>query len=109
MKFADSLGVRWGTPARKELAQNAWYSTLTERDADCLKLSEIESPGCGFRNLSQSLGRANSATLQADGRHVAPTMLPGQLLWTHLASGGPRLMSGYEALLMQGYPISDLA
>ena len=105
MKFADSLGVRWGTPARKELAQNAWYSTLTEREADCLKLSEIESPGCGFRNLSQSLGRANSATLQADGRHVAPTMLPGQLLWTHLASGGPRLMSGYEALLMQGYPI----
>eukprot|EP00439_Symbiodinium_sp_Y106_P082875 s1345_g22.t1 len=70
MKLADSLGVRWGTPARKELAHNAWYSTLTEREAGCLKLSEIESPGCGFRNLSQSLGRANSATLQAVGRHV---------------------------------------
>lgn len=106
MKYADGLGIRWGMPARKELSQNPWYLTLTEREADCLKLSEIESPAAGFRNLSQSIGRANSSTLQADGRHLAPTMLPGQLLWTHLASGGARLMSGYEALLMQGYPIA---
>ena len=105
MKFADSLGIRWGSPMRKELSQNAWYVTLTEREADCLKLSEVESPAAGFRNLSQSIGRANSCTLQGDGRHLAPTMLPGQLLWTHLAPGTARLMSGYEALLMQGFPI----
>ena len=105
MKFADSLGVRWASAPSPELKSNPWYQLLTRREGDVLKLSQIEAPDAGFRNLSQSVGRVNTITLQSDGKHLAPTMLPGQILWTQLARPSPRLLSGFEALLMQGYPI----
>ena len=40
-------------------------------------------------------------------KHVAPTMLPGQLLFVELVSP-PRLLLGREALLLQGFPVETL-
>ena len=105
MKFADSLGVRWASMPGEEKTKNPWYQTLTEREADVLNLSEVEAPLAGFRNLSQSTARANSTSLQASQKHLAPTMLPGQILWTQLAQPQSRLVSGFEAMLFQGFPI----
>ena len=104
MKFADSLNIRWGLAADAELACNPWFALLTEREADVLKLDRAAAPQAGFRNLSQSVNRASTVTLQESGKHLAPTMLPGQLLWCDLLKP-PRPLMGREALLFQGFPV----
>ena len=105
MEYAEQLGVRWATPLPVELVMNDWFSTLTKREGDCLRLSRVAGPTAEFRNLSQSVGRAHGNTLQDSGKHVAPTMLPGQVLWTESQD---RLLSGVEAMILQGYPIMPL-
>ncbi len=104
MKFADSIGIRWGSPASAELAKNPWFCLLIDREADVLKLDKAASPQAGFRNLSQSVNRASTVTLQSNGKHLAPTMLPGQLLWCDLLEP-PRFVLGREALRFQGFPV----
>lgn len=65
----------------------------------------MADPSSVFRNLSQSLGRINSKS-SGTGREVAPTMLPGQLVW--IEGGQERLLIGEEALILQGFPILKL-
>ena len=43
--------------------------------------------------------------MSQSGRYLAPTMLPGQLLWVELLKP-PRFMLGREALLFQGFPVT---
>ena len=105
MEYAEQLGVRWAAPLPESLVMNEWFSTLTKREGDCLRLSRIAGPTAAFRNLSQSVGRAHGNTLQDSGKHVAPTMLPGQVLW---AESQERLLTGVEAMILQGYPIMPL-
>ena len=105
MKFAESLGIRWGFRADEELGSNPWFKLLTDREQDVLKLSRKAAPQCMFRNLSQSLNRAHHSTMSQSGRYLAPTMLPGQLLWVELLKP-PRFMLGREALLFQGFPVT---
>ena len=82
MAYAESLGVRWAAPVAQELAAKPWFLTMTKREQDALVLSRVDGPGCEFRNLSQSVGRINARSLRPEiGKEVAPTMLPGQLLW----------------------------
>ena len=103
MAYADQLGYRWASPVSDKLKENLWYQTLTKREADALVLSRVADPTCEFRNLSQSLGRINSASHAKDtGKEVAPTMMPSQQLWVESRD---RLLTGYEALIMQGFPI----
>lgn len=102
MAHADQLGVRWAANVPQVLSQNPWFQCLTHREADALRLSRVESPHSAFRNLSQSVGRINCQSLQPDGTHVGPTMLPTQLLWIESAE---RIMIGEEALMFQGFPI----
>ncbi|CAE7473758.1 unnamed protein product [Symbiodinium sp. CCMP2592] len=105
MKTAETLGIRWGGKPPRDLQSNAWFSLLTAREKDVLQLSRAAAPQAGFRNLSQSVGRSHMQTLQTNGNHIAPTMMPGQLLWTELVAP-PRLVLGQEALMLQGLPIS---
>lgn len=102
MAHADNLGVRWAAPVPQALLSNDWYKCLTKREADALRLSMVEDPHSGFRNLSQSVGRINAASLQPSGQHVGPTMLPGQIMWLQSER---RIMLGEEALIFQGFPI----
>ena len=103
MAYADDLGYRWGSAADEELAGNKWYQTLSKREADALVLSRVADPTCEFRNVSQSVGRINSASqMEYKGKEVAPTMLPGQLMWVESQQ---RILTGYEALIYQGFPI----
>ena len=70
----------------------------------CWLLSRAQAPDAGFRNVSQSLGRVHTASWCKDTKkRVAPTMLPGQLLFLELVKP-PRLMLDQEALLFQGFP-----
>ena len=107
MAYADQLGVRWAAPVEAGLANNVWYQTLTKREQDALVLSRVDGPACMFRNLSQSIGRINTRSTAQDleGREVAPTMLPGQILWVE---GQERLLTGEEASILQGFPILRL-
>ena len=104
MKFAEAQDLRWGQPYPEELKLNAWFETLTAREQDVLVLSRAQAPDAGCRNVSQSLGREHSMSFCAETKkHLAPTMLPGQLLFVELLKP-PRLMLGQEALLFQGFP-----
>jgi len=105
MEFAEELGVRWGVPVEAALNKKEWFWTLTKREGDVLRLSRIAGPRTEFRNLSQSVGRAHGNTLQESWRHVAPTMLPGQIPWSESQS---RLVTGAEALIFQGFPVLRL-
>ena len=102
MAHADQLGVRWASPVPNALSQNPWFMCLTKREGDALRLSRVEGPSCEFRNLSQSVGRINTLSHQTSGKHVGPTMLPGQVLWLESQE---RPMVGEEALIFQGFPI----
>ena len=86
-----------------ELVTNDWFSTLTKREGDCLRLSRVAGPTAEFRNLSQSVGRAHGNTLQDSGKHVAPART-GPLK----TESQDRLLSGVEAMILQGYPIMPL-
>ena len=106
LKASENLGVRWGQPAGPDLERNPWFRTLTDREKDALVISRSHAPQAGFRNLSQSLNRIHTMTLaEGSTKHVAPTMLPGQILFVELARP-PRLLLGREALLLQGYPVA---
>ena len=108
LKASENLGVRWGQPAGHDLESNPWFRTLTDREKDALVLSRSHAPQAGFRNLSQSLNRIHTMSLvEGCAKHVAPTMLPGQLLFVELVSP-PRLLLGREALLLQGFPVETL-
>ena len=103
MAYADDLGYRCGSAVDEELAGNKWYKTLSKREADALVLSRVADPTCEFRNVSQSVGRINSVSqIDNKGKEVAPTMLPGQLMWVESQQ---RILTGYEALIYQGFPI----
>ena len=100
ISYAEQLGVRWNGPVAEDLQQNDWHEILTGREADALVLSRVADPSCLFRNLSQSVGRINAKS--SGGKEIAPTMMPGQLLWVE---GVERLLTGEEALILQGFPI----
>jgi len=57
-------------------------------------------------DVHPSPGRLRSSTEHGCGSTIAPCMLPHQSLWLHVAR--PRLLLGREALLFQGYPISEV-
>ena len=106
MAFARNLKVRWGEAVPRDLKENVWYQTLTEREQDALRLAKLQSPSLLFRDVSQAVGRVNCNTLDSTtGLHVLPTILPKMLLWCEKES---RVWLGCEAMIAQGYPILPL-
>ena len=112
-------GGRGQAPGRageaEEGAGGARRGRLAMEGAQALTFSQKKDPGdVLFRNISQSAARVIMSTVH-DGKHVAPTQLPSQLLWIQpgLAASGQvaskcnvgRLLTGREALMMQGYPV----
>ena len=104
--FAQALKRRWGTAAPSHLQGNPWFQVLTLREQDALPHLQAESPSSIFRDLSQSINRANANSLDGErGVHVAPTILPRQQLWMEADEPEDcRLMLGREALMYQGFP-----
>ena len=109
-----SHGLRWGEATEGSL-KSPWFATITPQQRGTLTFSQKKDPGdVLFRNIGQSAARVIMSTVQ-DGKHVAPTQLPSQLLWIEpgLAASGQvgsqtnvgRLLLGREALLFQGYPV----
>ena len=110
-----SHGLRWGE-ATEESLKSRWFATLSPMQRSTLSFSQKKDPGdVLFRNISQSAGRVIMSTFR-DGKHVAPTQLPSQLLWIQpgLAASGQvgsqcnvgRLLLGREALMLQGYLVA---
>ena len=59
-----------------------------------------------LRDCSQSLGRTRVSVFdEGTGRHIAPTVTPGQLMMLFDGDKSPRLLLGREALWLQGFPI----
>ena len=105
LKFSARQGMRWGEPVGPDLEVNEWFLTLSDREKDVLLLSRSQAPEVAFRNLSQSVGRVHSNTFcKQTQKHIAPTMLPSQLLWVEVTKP-PRLLLGRESLCYVGFPI----
>ena len=107
MQFAQNMRVLWTQRAGKHLQMNDWFHTLGLREKNALPLLQQQVPArtAMIRDLSQSIGRANSVTWQEDARrHICPTLLSRQALWAETDSQA-RLLLGREALRMQGFPI----
>ena len=101
LAFARVLKYRWGQPVPEDLKANEWFETLTDREKDVVRLTRAQSPDLLFRDLSQSIARANETTL-SEGLHCLPTLLPRMLLWCEKEQ---RLWLGREALIFQGFPV----
>ena len=103
LAFAKTLKYRWGQRTSQDLTENAWFQTLTEREQDVLRLARVQSPGLFFRDLSQSIARANVVTEhEGVAGHCLPTILPKMLLWCEQEG---RVWLGREALMCQGFPV----
>ena len=106
MAFARQLKFRWGQQVPASLRSNPCFQTLTKREQDVLRLAQVQSPKLLFRDLSQSVQRANIQSEDAEsGLHVFPTVLPKMLLWLE---GQERVWLGREALMCQGFPVLPL-
>jgi hypothetical protein len=60
-----------------------------------------------MRNISQNITRLTPSHFDEDRKsHVAPAMLPSQVMWVSAPNSAGRLLLGREASLLQGFPIS---
>ncbi len=113
MKDFRAAGLRYGVHQCTPRAQaSGWYGALTEREQVALAFSQGVEPKALARNISQSVTRVPTSTrLPGPGGsgevQIAPTFLPGQVLWLELQTQETRLLLGREALAMQGFPINE--
>ena len=111
LRVSEALGVRWGAPVPREYEINEWFLTFTDREKDALLIarSQVKSQSADtevvFFNVSQSVMCVHTASFNKDtGKHLAPTMLPSQVLFMELVKPA-RLLLGREALIMQAFPV----
>jgi site-specific DNA-cytosine methylase len=104
MREYRGRALRWGQGPDGASASSPWYPTLNPRERGTLVYSLAVHPDRLLHNISQQIHRVPVSAL-VDGRHVAPTQMPGQLVWVCAAGSQPRLLLGREALLLQGFPV----
>ena len=139
MKEAQRAGIEWGSfPARPQLDSSPWHQTLTipQRDRLHFALQEHPDPQIFFRDCHPDFGRGCTSTRLGDGRVVINTIMPSQLTFvfdsrtdedlkqlvnkhpngddpaTHITKQPHRIVTGREAMHLQGFPvdiIDDLA
>ena len=113
MREFQSLGRRVGQGVPVHVSKSPWFQTLSRREQSCLEHAITEQPDLFMVDVSQSLKRTRFS-FKEQNLHVAPAMMPIQIMWIHAsqlkAYGQPcgRLLLGREALLMQGFPINKV-
>ncbi len=114
MRDFRAAGLRYGVHGCTPRTQGSpWFGTLTDRERTALAYSQGVEPEALARNISQSVTRVPTSTrLPGPGgsgevQIIAPTFLPGQLLWLELETQEPRALLGREALAMQGFPVNE--
>ena len=104
---SEALGVRWGAPVPRDYKINEWFLTLTNREKDALLLarSQVKSQSLDT-DMVFLIVSVHTASFNKDtGKHVAPTVLPSQVLFMELVKPA-RLLLGREALMMQqAFPV----
>ena len=110
MKVAADKGITWAAlQAPDNLKASPWFLTLSAQQRDVAAYSVATSPGDHLmRDVSQSLHRVRISCKSTCDRHMAPTLLPHQVMLVFPTDERlPRLLVGHEALLMQGFPVSQ--
>ena len=103
----QAQGLRWGSRILKD--DSTWLLTLLPRERDALRFGLSSDGSVLLRNISQGITRLTSSSFSEDLQvHIAPAMLPSQLLWISRPNVPGRLMIGREALLLQGFPIASV-
>ena len=111
MRDLQSLGCRIGQGVPAHVNNSPWFHTLSRREQSCLEHAIKSAPNLFMADVSQTLGRTRHSIIE-HGHHLAPTMLPIQLMWIQASQlrvyGQPcgRLLLGREAFLIQGFPIT---
>lgn len=110
-----ALGVRWqGQEEPQQDDESEWYPTLCCRQRDIIAYfqkkhahSQEGKAKCVGIDVGQSITRIPHTTLSKAGCILAPTLLPHTALWMRGGHGQPgRLLTGYEAMLAQGWPLT---
>ena len=76
-----------------------WYGILPERERMALTIKLFENPDATSIEISQELPRMTVR----DDRKLS-TLLPGSKLMIFIDGHEPRLLTGFEACWMQGFP-----
>ena len=110
MRKAAEHGINWAkmeTPTH--LKTSPWFSTLSAQQSDAAVFSLAAEPQpLLMRDVSQTPTRVRVSS-RCSGLHLAPTMLPNQVVLVFHPDGRkPRLLLGEESLLFQGFPVSEL-
>ena len=113
MEMAESLHIEWGSfPASRwpSLQTSRWFHTLTKRQqaALCFNCAQHDGETVFFRNIAPSFGQGRVAHKGADGRVIAGTIVPNQLVFIFYDNLEPRILLGRESLALQGFPIDVL-
>ena len=115
------LHLSWGVPSpHPATTRSPWLATLTPCQKSFLilrqhqllagtrKVGPTPPERCPLLivDLNPSPDRnRNSKPHEHGSGHLAPCMLPKQLLWTHKPEGHERLFLGWESMLVQGFPV----
>ena len=127
MQIARKAGIPWGSfPPSELLNESQWFQTLSKQQKDTLCFSMVRQPKeYLFRDCRPSFGRTRVSAILPNGKHMAGTCVPSQLLMMFPASALedaghteqpslgdadltnplPRFVLGRESLALQGFPI----
>jgi site-specific DNA-cytosine methylase len=117
-RMYDLLRLSWGVEPRSPATKaSPWFSTLTRYQQSVLTLHQyrlfLSQPSTAFGqspnlmiDLHPSASRAPSTSTKDGDVEIAPCILPSQLIWLHLPR--ERLMTGTEAIIFQGFPVTRL-
>ena len=106
--FCEANHDRWlSLLGKAQTLKSKWYPLMTERQQQILVLQQHQHGLKGCHDLSQSIGRIPTSTVNAArGTVICPTILPQMQLWVGFEHH--RFMLGREALSCQGYPWQSL-
>ncbi len=85
-----------------------WIVALNERQRDALRFWSHKDPAKSLFDLSQNINRLPKSSVRNFGDtlvEVAPTVMPNWRLWS---TKRHRLVTGTEALMLQGFPVEEL-
>ena len=129
-RLYEQLRLEWGiAPRLPSTSESPWYATLTRYQQSALILHQYRifmsqprtASGQGRRqgqemrlmiDLQPNANRQPNTSVMhdtsdtSDAVEIAPCILPSQLMWLNLPV--ERVMLGEEALMFQGWPVSNL-
>ena len=103
MQLYRDHSLRFGAVGAGDQELSPWYSTLPEREKDCVRFKQAICPQVRGTDIGQSIWRLRDHKEDAEGHFSVPCVMPKMKQWDYMEK---RLYIGTELLLFQGFPIA---